>query len=410
MASSKTHRLRLRRNERRRSEDDGRFNKLQLGGLAILARGGQIKRSSSGFLVRSQSTRSWYEVLWDGRRWSCQCRFNRKTHGTCKHIYAILFEQKFTVNTAATELAMECPSCQKSDHVVRHGWYRNNSGLVQRLLCTRCGRKFTDRTCFEKMKHNSRIIVTAMDLYFKGLSYRKISSHLKETYGVNLTHVAVFNWVRKYLTLVKRYTNRQMLKLGRKWHCDEMQYNVAGNREYVWNLMDAKTRFLLACRVTRRRRKVEARAVFAKGMKTAGSTPRVLVTDGLSQYASVARNLRKEGAHVQHINRAGQNNRVERLNQTLRERTKTMRVNSTASLARFATNYPIYYNFLRRHSAIGKTPAQAAKVEMSGGWFSTIRRAALHGTHEKRLQKRQDCKTERQEPETNRRPDLKQKA
>jgi len=44
-----------------------------------------------------------------------------------------------------------------------------------RLMCKRCGCKFTDQTCFERMKHNSRVIVLAMDLYFKGLSYRKIS-------------------------------------------------------------------------------------------------------------------------------------------------------------------------------------------------------------------------------------------
>jgi len=377
LASSRTSRLPVR-SERARS-DDSRFNKLQLGGLAILARGGQIKRSSSGFLVRSQSTRRWHQVSWDGRRWSCRCRFNTETRRTCKHIYAILFEQKLALNTSTTKLAMECPRCQRSDYVVRYGWYRNNSGLIQRLKCNRCGCKFTDQTCFEKMKHNSRTIIIAVDLYFKGLSYRKISEHLNEMYEMNVTHVAVFNWVRKYLTLIGRYTSRTIAKVGRKWHCDEMQYRTAGNRDYVWNMMDAKTRFLLACRLTKRRGKKEAKDAMTHAKKAASSTPRAFVTDGLTSYDQVAQELREEGDRVQHVTRAGQNNPVERLNQTLRERSKTMRLSSRKSVANFAHSYRTYYNYLRKHTALGRTPAQAAGIKMRrNGWYGLIRDAKNH--------------------------------
>lgn len=378
LPSSKTPRLRPMRGERRRSEDNGRFNKLHLGGLAILARGGQIKRSSSGFLVRSQSTRSWYEVLWDGRRWSCQCRFNTETRRTCKHIYAILFEQRLALNTSAAKLAMECPRCQRSDYIVRYGWYRNNSGLVQRLMCKRCGCKFTDQTCFEKMKHNSRVVVLAMDLYFKGLSYRKISEHLNEMYEAGVTHVAVFNWVRKYLALIRHYISRTAPEVGSKWHCDEMQYRAAGNREYLWNMMDAKTRFLLACRLTRRRRKKEAESVMMEATRVASKKPYSYVTDGLASYDEVAHELCAKGEKVQHITRAGQNNAVERLNQTLRERSKTMRLSGRRSIANFAARYQIYYNYLRRHSALGRTPAKAAGIKCKDGWYGLIRDAKSH--------------------------------
>jgi len=364
-------------NRKSEIENDRWFNKLQLAGLAILAKGGQIKQSSSGFLVHSQCSEKWYEVVWDGRRWSCECKFNAKTRRTCKHIYAILFAHKLNLDLAVAELAVECPSCGASGgYVVRHGLYRNKSGLVQRLLCKSCGCRFTDQTCFEKMKYNGRIIMVAMDLYFKGLSYRKISAHLKEMYGVNVTYVAVFNWVRKYLGAIRRYTSSVVPKVGRKWHCDEMQYNVGGNHEYVWNLMDAKTRFLVACNLTRRRRKAEAKRILAKGMKVARRNTGVIVTDGLSSYATAVKELRLEGVPAQHITRAGQNNRGERLNQTLRERSKTMRLNSKRTLAKFTADYQVYYNFLRPHSGLkGRTPAQAAKIAVGHGWFSTLRHA-----------------------------------
>jgi transposase-like protein len=228
------------------------------------------------------------------------------------------------------------------------------------------------------MKTNARLVVVAIDLYFKGLSYRKISEHLKDIYGVDMTHVAVFNWVRKYLALIRRYISRTAPKVGNKWHCDEMQYRTAGNRDYIWNMMDAKTRFLLACRLTRRRREKEAKDVMMEATRVASKKPHSYVTDGLASYDEVAQDLRAEGEKVQHITRAGQNNAVERLNQTLRERSKTMRLNRRKSIANFAARYQIYYNYLRKHSALGRTPAKAAGIKCKNSWYGLIRDAKNH--------------------------------
>lgn len=355
----------------------GWFSGLELAGLAILARGGQLKRSALGFLVRSQSKDKWYQVVWDGRRWSCQCPFSAKTRRTCKHIFAVLFANKLNINTDMTQLEFQCPSCQADGaNIERSGTYHNSSGLVQRLVCKRCGSDFTDRTSFEKMKINARTVLAAIDLYFKGLSYRKISEHLRDIYGVQMTHVAIFNWVKKYMAILRRHVKRMQPIAGRKWHCDEMKYSPGGNSEYLWNLMDAKTRFLVACQVTQHRRKAEAKQALNKGVKSASAVPGMVVTDGLASYPEAVRSLPKQRKkRVQHVTRAGQNNAVERLNQTVRERTKTMRVNNVKVLRRFADEYPLYYNYLRKHSALGKTPAEAAKVSLGKGWLRSIRQA-----------------------------------
>jgi transposase-like protein len=225
------------------------------------------------------------------------------------------------------------------------------------------------------MKANARIVLAAIDLYFKGLSYRKISEHIRAIYGVDMTHVAIFNWVKKYMTILKRYVKRMKPETGMKWHCDEMKYNIEGNSEYLWNLMDAKTRFLVACQVTQRRRRIEAKWQLSKGVKTAGASPASVVTDGLAAYPEAVRSLRRRSRRrIQHVTRAGQNNKGERLNQTLRERTKTMRVNNKKVLRKFAADYPLYYNFVREHSALGKTPARAAGIRLpKDGWYGLIR-------------------------------------
>jgi len=278
-----------------------------------------------------------------------------------------------------TQLEFQCPSCQATGiDIERSGTYHNSSGLVQRLLCKRCGRDFTDRTSFEKMKTNARTVLAALDLYFRGLSYRKIAEHLGEIYGVHMTHVAVFNWIKKYMRILRLYVKRIRPIAGKKWHCDEMKYSIDGEGQYLWNLMDSRTRFLLACQVTQRRRKVEVKQELTQGVRTAGAIPATVVTDGLASYPEAVHSLREQSkGRIQHVTRAGQNNRQERLNQTLRERTRVMRVNNGKVLRRFAAEYALYYNFFRKHTALGQTPAQAANVAFGKGWMSSIRKADL---------------------------------
>jgi transposase-like protein len=57
------------------------------------------------------------------------------------------------------------------------------------------------------MKNNPKIVTLVMDLYFKGISYRKIVDHLKQFYGLEISHVALIKWIRKYVRLMKSYVD-----------------------------------------------------------------------------------------------------------------------------------------------------------------------------------------------------------
>lgn len=74
----------------------------------------------------------------------------------------------------------------------------------------------------QKMKNKPKIVTLALDLYFKGVSYRKIVEHLKQFYGIKVNHVAIIKWVRKYTELMKKYVDGLMPQTGGIWHTDEM--------------------------------------------------------------------------------------------------------------------------------------------------------------------------------------------
>lgn len=56
------------------------------------------------------------------------------------------------------------------------------------------------------MKNKAETITLALDLYYKGLSLRKVCDHLKNFYGVRVTHPTILSWIRKYVETIKNYT------------------------------------------------------------------------------------------------------------------------------------------------------------------------------------------------------------
>ncbi|MEM2918866.1 MAG: hypothetical protein QXY62_05155, partial [Candidatus Altiarchaeota archaeon] len=70
--------------------------------------------------------------------------------------------------------------------------------------------------------------------------------------------------------------------------------------------------------------------------------------------------------------------KIERLHNTIRDRTKIMRGfhGSLESAKAIMKGFEIYYNFIRKHQGIGKTPAEKDVPELilsTNKWLSLIR-------------------------------------
>jgi hypothetical protein len=136
--------------------------------------------------------------------------------------------------------------------------------------------------------------------------------------------------------------------------------------------MDRETRFLIASRLTQTRREHDATNLFLEGQRISGIVPNVLVTDGLGSYASAFDQTfaKKQTRHIckpRFIDKAN-NNMIERLHGTIKERTKTMRgLDHSESANNVVDGLRLAYNFMRPHSALnGRTPAEAAGLPSLG--------------------------------------------
>ena len=122
---------------------------------------------------------------------------------------------------------MECKYCQ-STRLVKHG----KANGKHRYLCKECEHKFIEGSDFPRMRTKSRIISTSIDLYFEGLSVRKIQTQVEKLYDISVSQVTIWKWIKKYSDLVKSYVTTLKPQLSGMWHEDETMVKCEGRN--VW--------------------------------------------------------------------------------------------------------------------------------------------------------------------------------
>lgn len=234
---------------------------------------------------------------------------------------------------------------------------------------------------FANSKTEGSAVASALDLYFRGLSLREVSGHLLSVWHLKVSHVTVMNWIRKYVVLASAALEGQVSLSSERWNVDETYVNLKGRHILFWNLLDEKTRFLIAVRVSQRRNVVEATKIVLEGIRRAGE-PEEVVTDGAAPYDVALRStLKRPAIHIQGPGLVGPatNNRVERLNGVMKKRLHVIGSFRTIESARnFANGYAIHHNYVKPHRAFGgKTPAEVAGITVEGEnkWMTLIQNA-----------------------------------
>lgn len=139
-------------------------------------------------------------------------------------------------------------------------------------------------------------------------------------------------------------------------------------------MMDNTTRFWITSKVSQRKEVEDAIAVF-QDAKTKSPTPTAIVHDGLQSYndAFNAEYYSKKNLHIENVRsisvrHKGLNQKIERLNGTMRDREKVMRgMNTRKSAQKTIDAFRTHYNFVRVHSGINMTPAEKAGIKLDLG-------------------------------------------
>jgi putative transposase len=232
------------------------------------------------------------------------------------------------------------------------------------------------------MRYSPRIVAISLDLYLKGISYRKISNHLKQFYDLTIAHTTICRWIKKYTARIGEYVLSLEPNFGNVWHSDEMKIKIKGEWRWLWNMMDKKTRFQLASEITVRREIADAQKAFQQAKKIGKKKPKLIITDGLQAYKRAFKiEFHDSKFSVRYVINSGfgLNGILERMQSGIREREKVLRGLKVDKTPIFK-GWMIYYNFIRPHQALGGlTPADAAGIGVGGSWEELLRRS-IKGT------------------------------
>ena len=118
-----------------------------------------------------------------------------------------------------------CPHC-KSREVVKRGYFQTEAkGKVQRYFCKSCSKKFIPQTAFYRMRNTPQKITLCLDLFYRGVSTRKVQEHLQAFYPHNSSWVSIYNWVIKYSKQISKFTDKLKVNIGQEVQIDEVEYH-----------------------------------------------------------------------------------------------------------------------------------------------------------------------------------------
>ena len=255
-----------------------------------------------------------------------------------------------------------CIGC-KSNNIKKMGFRETKSrGKQQRFLCKNCKKSFTLDEGFWKMKNNEVKITQCIDIYFRGVSLRKIQEHLQTFEEHNCSHVTILKWIRKYCNLIGNYTDSLKLNTSKHIQVDEMEYKTKGKDSWFIDVIDPETRYMVASSYCKSRSMEEIKTLLRLCKEKDGNIDHI-TTDGFKLYKKiVTKTFRRYGKKVEHkvitaSRGEGFVHKVERLHNNIRERTKIMRqFNQLHSAKSIMKGYEIFYNFCRKHQAINRYP------------------------------------------------------
>jgi transposase-like protein len=242
------------------------------------------------------------------------------------------------------------------------------SGGTQEYFCLSCKRKFTNNDNPIGKRSTVEDIGTSISAYYDGLSFNDIARHLKES-GNEVSESTVYRWVLSYAQKAIRLADTYHPKVGNIWIGDETVIKFNNQNYWLWDIIDKKTRFLIASYLSENRGAAQAQRLMEIAYKRAGVNPSVIITDKLRAYLDGIETV--FGGYTEHIQSSpfadeDNTNVIERMQGTIKDRTKVLRGFKTFETALIIMDgFLIHYNYFKPHLSLqGKTPAEMAGIKL----------------------------------------------
>ncbi len=271
---------------------------------------------------------------------------------------------------------MNCKYCN-STNIIKFGTHNG----IQRYFCKNCQRKFTGLDTLPKMKTPINEIGSVLNMYYGGMPIDAIQNHLKQDTDKYYSEPAIYKWIARFTKEAITRAKDFKPEVGDVWLADETGINVGNRNVWFWDIIDAKTRYLLASHISDKRTTDDAQILVEKAINRAGKIPEVIITDKLRQYIDgIDLATSGKASHIRSKPFTDENstNIIERFHGTLKQRTNVIHHFRDLETARLITEgWLIYYNFFKEHESLGNiSPAKNMGITLPfNDWNDVVRHA-----------------------------------
>jgi transposase-like protein len=237
------------------------------------------------------------------------------------------------------------------------------------------------------MRNNPTKITQSIDLFYRGVSTRKVQEHLAIFHPHNASHMSVYNWVVKYSRIISKFTNKLKLNVGSEVQIDEVEFHRrkghkkgqrGTDKNFFIDSICPETKFLLSSEYAKTRNRRDIKNVTQRIKERTDEQIQIATTDGWNAYIKTIKSVfgynNKLGRYNVFHNRVIVSEKdevfnypIERLHNSIKTRTKIFRsfhgsINSANAIIR---GWEIYYNFITKHQQIKCCPYELAIPELA---------------------------------------------
>ena len=282
---------------------------------------------------------------------------------------------------------IQCPTCKGNETIKWCKRKTENRGLIQRYKCKSCSSYFTLDDGFFRMRNTPQKISQSIDLFYRGVSTRKVQEHLAIFHPHNASNVSIYKWVVRYSKMISRFTNKLKVNVGSETQIDEIEFHrrkhhkkgmTGTEKNFFIDSICPETKFLISSEYSKTRGSQNIKSVVKRIKDRTDNQIQMATTDGWNAYENVIKKVwgynntlkRYNIFHNKVIvseNDETFNYPIERLHNSVRARTKVMRgfhgsINSANAIMK---GWEVYYNFITKHQQINCCPYELAIPELA---------------------------------------------
>src|SRR2546430_10566313 len=185
--------------------------------------------------------------------------------------------------------------------------------------------------------------------------------------AIIVSNEVIRHWCTKFGATFAARLRRRRVRIGDKWHLDEVALKIRGKRHWLWRAVDQHG-VILDILVQERRDQVAAERLLRRVLDGEGGTePRVVITDKLASYPPALRRALPKAEHRRH---KGLNNRAENSHLPTRKRERILqRFKSAEHAQRFLVPFSAVSNHFRpRRHLFTASAYRQFRTQAHSGW------------------------------------------